>query len=116
MAVALMLLGCGGDELSEPYLLVHIDTDAPLPDGRSQEVGTPQLFDTLEIMVFDANDERVDGSWRTREIDASSFAEGMSFALVPRRHERVVLQAMLFRRAHRSSSVDPTLTDLAVRF
>jgi formylglycine-generating enzyme len=120
VALALLLAGCG-DELrpQEGHVVVHVDTDAPLPAAPDAELppSVPPIFDTLEVVAIGVHGEAIDRTLRRAEVNARTFRDGpIAFPVVPtNKTESIVLQITLFLRAHLASAIEPKVTDLAIR-
>jgi sulfatase modifying factor 1 len=118
LAAALLLIACSPPSIRR-HVLVHLDTDAPLPAPDATRPGAARpLFDTLQVVVVDRDGHQVAGTERTTDLDAGMFSRGpLTFAVVPAREdERVLLQVTLFRRAHQATRFALADTDLSARF
>lgn len=115
---AIAVFGCG-TQPPPGSVLVHVDTDAPLPSDPNTPAAAevPPVFDTLQVVAITGLDQRVPGTEHQMDLTADMFANGpISFAVVPANPtEQVVLQMVLLRKAHLASSFSPETTDLAVR-
>ena len=87
MALHLAALGCGNELPRRGEVLLHVDTDAPLPKGDF-ELGVaepPALFDTLRVDVFEpAGSEPCAGCSREFALDRVELARAaVSFSVLP---------------------------------
>lgn len=115
--LALASTGCGQE--ADGYVRVFIDTDAPIASAMLTEEGSSPasqpLFEALRATAIDSDGKPVAGT--LREVDLAGVKTfPMSFAVEPENPtKQVTLELVLFRKAHKLSSVDPSVVGLASR-
>ncbi|RLB56233.1 MAG: hypothetical protein DRI90_18830 [Deltaproteobacteria bacterium] len=123
--VAATLPGCSDDPEQRPQLIVHFDTDGPVPARPGSESSTdeyqPGLVDTLRVWLYGPDGERLDcaGCMRSFAVDEGLYRDGaVSLGVVSDRSERHSLRATLYSATRLDDQGAPVVSaaiDVAVQ-
>lgn len=101
-----LLFICAAAACSEDSLLpagnlvLHIDTDAPLPPRPGGSAKVPPLFERMRIEVLDGDGrEACDGCSRDFDVDEGMFQAGVSMTIQSQRSASLRARVRLFRSA-----------------
>jgi formylglycine-generating enzyme required for sulfatase activity len=112
--IALLLLGCAR-EAPPPLgqIVLHVDTDAPLPPAPGEEARAPALFDSMRIDLAD-DAGTITGLSREFSLDAGSIAKGRaSIGIVAAPGKRdLVARVRIFRYTRTDDGEPRTRTTL----